>query len=262
MKKYIRNTLLTVLSLLSLCTTVLSQDRTVKVKPIIGTKTISQLKKATGWMLNKDAEWVSLKNTIPTSTLGSKYKSLYGYEKYGIGCDNFNFFKLKEITHNDIAYFILIKQYRSGYYKYSNIEEDWRPNISHSAYVFSKSELTKLNSINDSQINMVEIQLIDYLDLRYTSESEAIEEIKTKINLDKAIDKTLKLILHIAPYKEKKIVQFQIYSIEHSFKYINGINRKNASRVKEYYLKDELFKHSYYETDYSNFNKFLNIQTN
>ena len=207
MKKKIKNTLLIFLSLLSLSTTVLGQDRTVKAKPIIGTETISQLKKATGWMLNKDAEWVSLKNTIPTSNLGSKYKSLLSYEDYGLGSDNFNYFKLKEISYKDSTYYVLIKQYRTGWYKYENIRKGWREYNSHLAYVFDKNELSKLNSINDNQINKVEIQLIDTHNVNYTTEGEAIELIQTKIKLDKPLDKKSKLILHIAPYKEKNIVQ-------------------------------------------------------
>ena len=252
---------MTILSSVSLTITVFSQDRTVTPKANITTETISELKKAKGWMLNEDKEWVSLKNTIPTSKLGSKYKSLLSYEDYGLGSDNFNYFKLKEISYKDSTYYVLIKQYRTGWYKYKNIREGWREYNSHLAYVFDKNELSKLNSINDNQINKVEIQLIDTHNVNYTTEDEAIELIQTKIKLDKPLDKKSKLILHIAPYKEKNIVQFQIYNKGYNNR-IGGINSSNSGKVKQYYLKDDLFKHFYYETDYSTFNKFLNIQDN
>lgn len=238
----------------------LSQDREVKSKPDISTETISELNESTGWVLNRDEEWISLENTIPTSTLGSKYKSLYDYEKYGIGCDNFNFFKLKEITFKDSVYYILLKQYKSGYYKYKSIEEDWRNRTSHAAYIFTKSELSKLDSINDSQINLIEIALIAQINISYTTELEAIDLIQTKIDLSKPNRAKSNLILHIAPYKEKNIVQFQIYTTTGEYNIISGNNRENAKYVKQHYLKDDLFKNFYYETDYSNFNNFLNIQ--
>jgi len=259
-KLLIRNTLLIILSSFSLTITVFSQDRTVTLKANISTETVSELKKAKGWMLNEDKEWVSLENTIPTSNLGSRYKSLLDYEEYGLGSDNFNYFKLKEISYKDSTYYVLIKQYRDGWYKYKNIRKGWRQYKSHLAYVFDKNELSKLKNINDSQINKIEIQLIDTHQVNYTAEDKAIELIQTKIKLDKPLDKNFKLILHIAPYKEKNIVQFQIYIAYN--KRIAGINSSNSGKVKQYYLKDDLFKHFYYETDYSTFNKFLNIQDN
>ncbi len=135
MKKII----LTITSIL-LILTVFGQDRTVKLKANIATETISQLKIATGWMLNPDEDWISLKNTIPIS-IASEYNILLNHERKGLGTDNFKYYKLKELTFKDSSYYILIKQYRDGYYTYSSIEEDWNSLISHTVYIFAKSEL-------------------------------------------------------------------------------------------------------------------------
>jgi hypothetical protein len=261
-----REILLTILTSVLLTLTVFGQDRTVKPKANIATETISHLTTATGWMINPDEEWVSLKNTIPVS-IASEYNSLLNYERKGLGTDNFKYYKLKELTYKDSAYYVLIKQYRHGYYTYSSIEEGWNNLISHTAYVFAKSELNKLDSIKDSEVNMIEIELIDNVNIQWTSEAEALKLIPTKIEWDKASDKKSKLILQIAPYKDKKIVQFQIYTTYSKYNIIMGILNEYRAKGGEYswstkqvYLTDELFKYCYYETDYANFNKFLKIE--
>ena len=261
-----RKIFLTILISVLLTLMVFGQDRTVKLKANIATETISQLKTATGWMLNPDEEWVSLKNTIPVS-IASEYNSLLIYERKGLGTDNFKYYQLKELTYKDSSYYILIKQYRDGYYTYSSIEKGWNDFISHTAYVFAKSELNKLDSIKEGEVNMIEIELIDNVNILWTSEAEALKLIPAKIEWNKATDEKSKLILHIAPYKEKNIVQFQIYTTYSKYNSIMGIieeykakDGENTWSTKQVYLTEELFKYCYYETDYTTFNKFLNIE--
>ena len=261
-----KKTILTILTSVLLTLTVFGQDRTVKPKANIATETISQLKTATGWIINPDGEWVSLKNTIPVS-MASEYGSILNYERNGLGTDNFKYYKLKELTYKDSSYYVLIKQYKHGYYTYSSIEEGWNSRISHTAYVFAKSELNNLNSIKDGEVNMIEIELIDKVNIQWKSEAEALKLISTKIEWNKASDKKSKLILHIAPYKEKNIVQFQIYTTYSKYNTIGGIIKEYKAKggkyswsTKQVYLTNELFKYCYYETDYTTFNKFLNIE--
>lgn len=240
---------------------VFGQDRTEKPKPIISEGSIGELTDVTGWMLNPEEEWVSLKNTIPVF-LGSEYKSLLTHEQSGLGTDNFKYYKLKELSYNGSAFYILIKQYRDGYFTYQSIKEGWNELISHTAYIFNKNEFDKLANIVDGQVNMTEIALIARVHIQWTSESEALELIPTKIDWDKPTN--TKLILHIAPYKEKNIVQFQIYDVYSKFNIIGGIVKEfklkgdqYSVRGKQVYLTNELFKYCYYETDYATFNKFL-----
>jgi len=248
----------------------LSQERSVKAKPKISTATIAQLNTATGWMLNKDEEWVSLKNTIPVSML-SEFSILLNYEKKGLGTDNFKYFKLKELIYNSNSYYILIKQYRDGFYNYPSIEEDWINQTSYFAYVFEKAELDKLANIEDGRINKIDINILDFTIIKWKSENEALNLIQTKLDLEKGAEATAKLVLHIAPYKDKNIVQFQIYnayvyeSTYSNSTYIRGIieeykvgNLLERDKQQVYYT-DDLFKYCYYEVDYSTFNKFLKI---
>ena len=143
------------LTVAAMTLSVFGQDRTTKTKAVIATETISQLTTATGWMLNPDEEWVSLKSTIPVS-LAAEFNSLLDHEQKGLGTDNFKYYKLKELTYNASSYYVLIKQYRHGYYTYKSIKEGWNSLLSHTAYIFAKSELNKLDNIKDSQLNMIE----------------------------------------------------------------------------------------------------------
>ncbi len=102
------------------------------------------------------------------------------------------------------------------------------------------------------------------VNIKWKEENEAYELIPTKIEWDKPEDKKSTLIFHIAPYKEKNIVQFQIYTSYSKYKIIGGIITEHKAKGGEYswstkqvYLTDELFDHCYYETDYANFTNFL-----
>jgi hypothetical protein len=114
---------------------------------------------------------------------------------------------------------------------------------------------------------MIELELIDNVNIQWTSEAEALKLIPTKIEWDKPWNKKSKLILHIAPYKEKNLVQFQIYTTYSNYNIIGGIIKEYQAKVsedswrsKQVYLTDELFKHCYFETDYATFNKFLTVE--
>lgn len=188
-----------------------SQERSVKSKPKISAGTIAQLNTATGWMLNKNEEWVSLKNTIPVCLL-SEYSSLLNYEEKGLGTDNFKYYKLKELTYKTDSYYILIKQYKDGFYSYPSIKEDWISTTSYIAYVFEKAELDKLANIQDGVINKIEINILDYATIKWKPENEAIQLLLTKLDLENGGESNTKLVFHVAPYKYKNIVQFQIYN--------------------------------------------------
>lgn len=242
---------------------VYAQERTTKPRPIIGEKVITKLSDATGWMLNPDGEWISRLNRIPES-LNSEYNLLLDYEKHRLGTDNFNYYQLRELTFNDLSYYILIKSFRDGYYSYPSIKEDWNKETSYYAYVFTKTEFEKIKNIEDGRINLIEINIIDEVKVFHKSESEAYSLIPVKIELNRQWGKKYRLIFHVAPYKQKNIVQFQIYTA-YGKTSIGGIvyqyrppGSSYAAR-KTIYLTDELFSHCYYETNYENFNDFLRI---
>ncbi len=238
------------------------QERNVKPKPKISSSIIGQLTTAKGWTLNPEEEWQSLPNTIP-EYLSSEYKSLLTYEKRSLGLDNFKYYQLRNLTYKGEDFYILIKKYNDGFYTYASIEEDWNRYTSYKAYVFEKSEWEKLSSIQDSTINLIRINLKAKVNVQYKSEKEAYSLITSKMEFDNKST----LILHIAPYKEKNIVQFQIYTTYSKYNIISGIRSEHKIKggkysfsTKQIYLTDELFSHCYFETDYMNFTKFINLK--
>ena len=243
--------------------TIFSQERTSKPRAVIGSSIISQLNSATGWMLNPDDEWISANNTIP-KFLGSEFKSLITYEKYGLGVDNFNYYQFRELSYNGSSYVVLIKEYRDGYYEYSSIEEGWHDLTSYYAYVFEKSELNKFSQIVDGKVNLIKIDLVAVVNIKFISKQKALSLISTKLGSNMLSEEKNTLIFHVAPYKEKGIVQFQIYTSYTEFYFIGGIITEFEAKGGEYdwstkkvYLTDDLFKYCYYETDYNSFSQFV-----
>ncbi|GHE65074.1 hypothetical protein [Roseivirga thermotolerans] len=248
------------LILLTLPFTAFAQERISRDKPQVSFENIGELKEATGWMLNPEGDWVSLQNTIPVY-LSGEYKSLLTYEQYGLGTDNFISYELREGSFGNQEFYVLLKKFRSGYYNYPTIKEEWRSNESIYAYVFAKSELNKISTVKFDQINMVEINLLDMVELRYVSRDEnPIELIESKMDIpgnSKLMDK-FSLVLHFAPYPDKGIIQFQIYAkYGKSGSIVSGIVSEHKPGNAKIYLKEKLFEHCYYETDYANFLNFL-----
>ncbi len=269
MKK--RDLILIILSLL-FTQTFFSQERVNKSIPIIGTKINSQLTKATGWLLNPEGQWISRTNKIP-SFIENQYKILIDFEFNGLGIDNFISYQLRDVKIQDSTYAILIKKYKDGYFKYSSIKEGWTAYNSVDYYVFDKKELSKLDSIRNDTINLVRINVLYSKSIEWINNAtyisdiqkeilKQVEETKSKYNAENS------LIFHIAPYRKKNIVQFQIYSSYGSNDLINGVfseykvtdpNGKYSWDTKKIYLTDELFKYCYFETDVLTFNNFLKI---
>lgn len=240
--------------LVFLSITFFAQERVSAIKPVFAGKASSELKKATGWMYNPEGKWVSLKNTIPVH-ISSEHNSLLKYEKRGLGVDNFITYEFRFLTVNGKEYISLIKYFRDGYYRYSNIEEDWNPTKSCIAYVFEKNELEKFMSLQDGAINLISIDLVSMVTLRY--EDKPLKYLHNKINIDAKQLEGQKLIFHLAPYKDKNIVQFQIYSMKGLS--VSGVVQQHIllDSQETLYMTDNLFKHCYYESDYKSFMGFL-----
>ena len=244
----------------------IGQDRESKTFPKIGEEVISQIDSAKGWLLNPDGEWISSNNKIP-SNLSTQFLNQIDSEREGLGTDNFISYQLREITYKNKSYYALIKHYNFGFYEYEAIKEDWTPVTSHLIYVFEKSELKKLDNIKDGEINMVELDLITHqYNIYHDDENDAFNKLEKSIKIKDKKARPNRLILHIAPYKEKGIVQFQIYATNKHLGYypegiINPFQLPNVSIIpKKIYFKSKIFNHCYYETNYINFNNFLKIE--
>jgi hypothetical protein len=249
-----------------------SQERVNKPIPTISTKINSQLTKSTGWTLNPEGQWVSRSNRIP-AFIENEFKTLIDYEKDGLGLDNFISFQIRDIKIQDSSYAILIKKFKDGYYKYETINEGWTAYNSVEYYVFSKQELKKLDSIKIDSINLIKIDILYSNNVTWINNETYISDIQKDIvkqieEKKETAEKENYLIFHIAPYKSKNKVQYQIYSSYSKYNIIGGImsehkvkdeNGKYSWDQKQIYLTNDLFKHCYFETDLLTFNSFLKI---
>lgn len=249
----------------------LSQDRINKVLPVINKQINSQLNKSIGWMLNPESQWVSRTNRIP-SFIENRYKTLIDYEYDGLGVDNFITYEIRDINIEDSIYLILIKKYKDGYYKYPSIKEGWLNYTSVDFYVFDKKELSKINTITNDSINLIKINVLYSNTITWIDNETYISDIEKSISkqIDEKNNKESEtfLIFHIAPYKTKNIVQFQIYSSYSKYNLISGVikehkikdtNTQYSWEQKKIYYSDDLFKYCYYEVDYLTFNNFIKI---
>ena len=247
-----------------------SQDRVNATLPKISNQDLGSLQKATGWLLNVEGQWVSSDNKLPKYSEYTHKVSTYKGD--GLGYDNFSKYEFRELVINSDTLMIFIKGFTDGYYKYSSIKKGWSTHKEYNYYVFKKSELSKFDSITDSEINLIEIDLQYKGNIFLSYNGNYISDIEKEIATKK--DGTdSKLIFHVAPYKEKSLVQFQIY-VKDSYSeysksyYIGGIQSELKAKTpeskyswdgKQIYMTDELFKHLYYEVDYVTFTKFIKL---
>jgi hypothetical protein len=251
-----------------LASTSFSQDRVNTTLPKIQNQIKGQLTKSKGWLLNPEGQWVSRQNRIP-AFIENQYKVLIDYEKDGLGIDNFISYQFRDIKIGDSLYTILIKKYKDGYYKYSSIKEGWTNYNSVLFYVFEKTEADKLKDVINDSINQINISVLYSNNLIWINEATYLldieKELSKQINAKEKV-KDEYLIFHIAPYKDKNIVQFQIYTSYSKYKIIGGIikehkikgeNDKNSWDTKQIYGTNSLFKYCYYETDYLTFFNFI-----
>lgn len=250
-----------------------SQERISKPIPVIGTQIKGQLVKSTGWLLNPEGQWISRPNRIP-SYLDNNFKTLLDYEYEGLGIDNFISYQIRDIKIKDSTYSILIKRYKDGYYKYSAIKEGWYNYNSVVFYVFSKNEWVKLDRIVNDSINLIKVNYLYSNSIDWINNETYISDIQKEIvkEIDKKGDNeegAKFIIFHVAPYKKKNIVQFQIYSSYSKYNIIGGIikehevqdeNGKYSFDKKKLYLTNDLFKYCYYEIDFTTFNNFITIK--
>lgn len=236
-------------------------ERTSVPLPKIATTPTASLIKATGWGLHENGQWVSKLNKIPalTETVDE--------------VDNFVSYDFRDITINDTVYTLFLKKFKSGWWTYPSIYSGWNSTIDGEYFVLNKSDVDTLNVINDS-INLIElpIKYHGYLENTYYhkqwSNSSCIsiiqKDITGKISKKELCD--MSLIFHIAPYKSKNIVRFQIYSLtkysvftisnEYKPKDPNGKYSWDELKI---YGTNKLFEFCYYETDYLTFSKFIKL---
>lgn len=254
-----------------------AQDRVNAPLPKIDMSVGSQLLSAKGWMLDPEGQWESRQNRIPTC-LSNDSRILLDYIDYGLGYDNFLSYQLRDISIEGESYYILIKKSESGSFRYESIREGWSEHIKYNYYVLDKKEFdTSLDTISDRQINLFMINCLytgdvinwttDIQTYKVDIEKDIARQIIESKKKDNSISykETKEIVFQIKPDKEKDIVRFLIYDYRCSY-FSSFVSRTSHNFINEFdgsdemYLKDELFDKCYFETEYSNFDSFIEIK--
>ncbi len=82
------------------------------------------------------------------------------YEEDGLGTDNFVNYELRKLTVKDSTYYILLKTYNAGRYKYPTLKEDWYNEKIVNMLLFSVSEIDKLKSIKPGELQLIKIPVL------------------------------------------------------------------------------------------------------
>ncbi len=247
-----------VLALYFLCTLfTYAQERKNLPTPIFSEQSIGYMEEATGWTYSKDGKWLWAENSTPMYRYSYREDKLKD-KRNELGLDNFIRLELKELYMGKDTLVILYKSYNYGKYKYETTLKGWKEKIGAFYYVFKRSELNKFQKIKDGEINDLRIKLYDAGNVKnIKSKKKVEEEIAQKVFLKSDFEK--ELVLHIAPYKEKNIVQFHIYSLHMIFKIAEGILVDHRIKNRSVFGHNYLFDNTYYETDYDTFNKFIRL---
>lgn len=252
--------------LMSLITVVCLAQTEISNTPllIINDKPSTSLNKASGWGLHENGQWVSIQNKILVLT------------KTVIEIDNFVSYEFRDIRINDTLYTLFIKKYKTGWWTYPTMYEGWNPTIDGVFFVIKKSDMDSLkitkDTINLIKINVIYSGVLDNLaHKRQWDDKICMDKIKTDISKQASNEKiknAQSLVFHIAPYIDKNIVRFQIYSMsklgsvsairnEYKPKDPNG---KYGYEKLQIYGTNRLFDYCYYEIDYQTFEKFIPLK--
>lgn len=249
-----------------MCITLVSFGQTERVSvvlPKIQLVSTKILNKATGWGLHENGQWISSVNKIPSlNNMNSEV-------------DNFVSYDFRDISINDTLYTLLLKKYNTGWWTYPSIYSGWNTTISGEYFVLNKADIDSIKIINDSiNLKIFSAKYHGYIDNapmhkkwnNATYIKDIQEDISAQISKNTQCDH--RLVLHIAPYKSKNIVRFQIYSSYGKYNIISTItdeykpkdpNGKYSWDTIKIYGTNKLFDYCYYEIDYVTFSKFLKL---
>lgn len=219
--------------------TIKSQDRVNRENPIVIKKS-DKLIEATGWRLNDNGQWIDNKNVIWDKKCPDYWIS---HES-----SNFLWIQMIQISYKGQKYYVLLRESKSGVYKYPTIEKDWIPEkrtyyvvMTEKAYL---SFLKQYNKKSQKALRLVTISENNFTD-RFASlggesaytEENILKKIATNIDNISKYSSSSDIGLTIQIYNEK--VRFTV----------DG----------DYHKPDEAIAKEYYEAPVNEFNKILII---
>lgn len=234
-----------------------AQPRINAPLPIFASQAIESLDRGVvGWSLSKDGQWMSEKNTIP--------KNLNSMDKKGrlerinkIGLDNFKELRIYPVIFGADTLVLLTKLYETGYYKYKRSQRGWQKEKKCHYFIFHKSELKKLDALEDSVVQVIKINMLDNGVVTYEYRGQIMNKVKKKVVLDK--DHDYDLIVTLQPFLAAQSIRFQFYAMHKEFDEVAGVLENYKINGTSVYGDEKLFDHLYYETDINKFSSFFTM---
>lgn len=225
---------------------------TVSINLPVFSDTISYLKKAKGWILQNDGEWVNASNKIPHD------KTVYSPKNkdFGLGKENFSSLELSPLFFNNRSMVLFLVYFEDGKYEFPIIKSGWKTYKSAYYYVFEKEKLRYL--LPDTLVQgkpysvNLDVYASGYINIKTSQQSvrnivsHKLIEIRTKRKVNNN-----NLIFSLYPIKTDKKGKVL-------FKLIRTYSKPS---IYEYFLQPalqkQIFSKFYYETDMTDFYKFI-----
>lgn len=234
-----------------------AQPRINSPLPIFSSQPIEILDNGVkGWSLSKDGQWMSEKHIIPMY-LNSMDKKGRLERINKIGLDNFKELRIYPVIFGADTLVLLTKLYEAGYYKYQKSQRGWQKEKKCHYFIFHKSELKKLDALEDSAVQVIKLNMLDNGVITYEYGNQIMSKIKKKVVLDKKHG--YDLIVTLQPFLKDESIRFQFYAMHKEFEEVSGVLDDFKINGISVYGDDKLFDHLYYETDINRFSSFFNM---
>ena len=212
----------------------------------------SSLDMAMGWTLQDDGKWISKENRLLYSK--SEYNNS-GKAYYKLGKENFDIIEMRDVSYENELYAVLIIKFRTGYYEFPILMDEWHNQTALTYFVFKADKLKEVipekMEFNKPYITNMEVvcdgTMVDY--------DKDTWNTVISYNLQKTLsDKTIashNLLIAFWP------VQIGGQSLAR-FRFIQVMNKaKFFTPYLELKNRDKLFRSSYYETDFTVFQNLI-----
>jgi len=236
---------------------VLAQPRNEKPLPFFTDDPVTVLEDdVTGWSLSLDGQWVSAEKTIPPRLISRDDKA-YKERINRLGLDNFEEMMIFPILYGKDTLLMLIKTFESGEYEYEYTKRGWDKEDKAHYFVIKARGLNKLNSLQDSTIQLLKFKMLDGGLINDYSSGSIIATIKDRILIRDKYNYEMHLM--VQPLSQLGKVRFHIYSMHSVFPDVEGVLKDFTVNGHTAYGSKLLFDYMYYETSLDNFSKFFSL---
>ena len=204
-----------------------------------------------GWVLVKDGRWESEPNTIKYPYV-SKNKDKD--KRLSIGQDNIESIEVFDVLIGEKRYWLYVKYYESGKYKYETRQKGWKKRKDAYYYLVDPYLLPNLLELQDDNSYVFFVKTISHGKLSNIKKKDVLISVHNSIEFPLKSERFM--TWHIRLNKQDNKAQFLICSLHSIFKGTDGILYDYKIRDKSIYGNKTMFDHLYYESTYLN---LLNI---